>query len=263
MSPELSKNNKSLYLRNQIKSRLPTPSEFLDLEEKALKRIMQLKEVQECPALIVSLRQARSRFKKIGYVFHSIIEVKKDPNLINRQARIAIGAAVTLGQKNKYKLVSYSMSLILNNISKNTDCMALCFQTNGCETKPRIVRRFHFDYDAANLKDHPMFHLQYGGIPEDPFKKYHYCLDKKVVTPRLFFYPMSLSLLLDLTIREFNTELGKKLLSKGEWINIVKESEEKILKPYFDTCYDYFKKAGTREDSHCPSFIQWHYSKES
>ncbi len=242
----------------------PKPDDFLKLEHETLKKMLGIREIQFCYPLFQSIQQAIGMLNSRGYNFFCILNIKNDPNFGEGKAEISIGAKVTIGQNNKYKSVSYSTSLILKNRTYNdTDCHGHCFKNqrlNGV-VKPRIVRRFHFDYDTGDLEDHPMFHLHYGGAPEDLLEKNHYCLLAKLACPRIFFPPMNLALVFDLIIGEYNTVLGKGLLSKGDWKKIIRASEDIILKPYFKLCHEYFEKKGTRMIR--PSFVHWHYGKKS
>lgn len=105
----------------------------------------------------------------------------------------------------------------------------------------RILRKFHFDYDKHGCRNsHPIFHLQYAGEPLPSMDEYseHYddVLNPWLSEPRLFYPPMTLALLMNTVLKEFNTEITEKLLTDGNWRRIVRENEIFAFKDYFEKC---------------------------
>lgn len=249
-----------MNLRRNIE--FPSLRDLLDFEKKVLNRMRIIDEISRCSNLTNSIQQSLGTFeKKKRYSFHCILAISDDKNLKKREAAVAIGVETKTNGGNNIKSVSYCISLILKDKGlKDNYCQRHCFKLNNGAVKPRIIRRFHFDYDINELEDHPMFHLQYGGNPEGSLVNNFYCLEGWLETPRIFFTPMNLPLVFDLVLREFNTELGKKLLKKSEWIKIVRESEDKILEPYFIVCREYFKNSRIRGNS--LSFIHWNCGRK-
>jgi hypothetical protein len=239
---------------------LPKAKEFLDHERKVLKQMLRITEIQSS-ILYKSISQALSLLESSnkGYKFHCIIPIENDPNFEKGDAEIAIGAYVSINKKKRqYEQICYSVSIIIKNRGLDGKyCKKKCFQSEDGSYRSRIIRRFHFDFDTFNKEDHPMFHLQYGGNPEDELEEYHYCLEPWLETPRIFFPPVNLALVFEIALREFNTEIQNSFLEKGEWKKILRDSENLLLEPYIKECYNYFSRSGTRDVS--PTFIHWHY----
>jgi hypothetical protein len=65
--------------------------------------------------------------------------------------------------------------------------------------------------------------------------------------PRVFFTPMSLALMLDMTLREFPDPASTKFRATGEWRGIVREHESLVLLPFFEKCVKAVKQSGATE----------------
>ncbi len=119
-----------------------------------------------------------------------------------------------------------------------------------------ILRKFHFDVTVRNkeptglLQNHPRFHLQYCGemlpymsqmgLREGQLDQLHPWLSE----PRIFYTPMSLALMLDMSLREFPDAASAKFRSTGEWRGIVREHEALMLSPFFQKCVEVINGSG-------------------
>jgi len=56
--------------------------------------------------------------------------------------------------------------------------------------------------------------------------------------PRIFFWPMSLALLIDMALHEFPDEPSTKFRGTSEWRSIIREHEALLLKPFCQKCVD-------------------------
>jgi hypothetical protein len=134
----------------------------------------------------------------------------------------------------EYNFVSYSLTICKNN--------------KGI-VKP--IRRFHFDYAIKRVgQPGPVFHFQFPGklspyVTEigadcsDYDAKYESWLEK----PRLNYFPISFAILLDILFTEFPSQATDKIKRDSRWLGILNKNEEKILKPYINTCQAYLNKS--------------------
>ena len=54
--------------------------------------------------------------------------------------------------------------------------------------------------------------------------------------PRIFFRPMTLALLMNMAFHEFPCQDTDEIKRRGEWQNLVRENERKILVPFYERC---------------------------
>ena len=129
-----------------------------------------------------------------------------------------------------------------NNINRTTHYVAICK-----EGEKKLLRKFHFDYDPLNQnsKSHPLFHLQYAGKLTPRLKEKGIednQLESWLSEPRLFYFPLSLALLINLIWKEFPSLKTSKLSETSEWRCLVKRNEELIIAPFFSGCNSFFQK---------------------
>jgi hypothetical protein len=122
-----------------------------------------------------------------------------------------------------------------------------------------ILRKFHFDVTvgdqppAGRLQRHPRFHMQYCGelipymkelgIRETQLDQLHPWLSE----PRVFHAPMSLALMLDMSLGEFPDAESVKFRSAPEWKGIIREHETLVLRPFLERCLELIKQSGPIE----------------
>jgi len=128
-----------------------------------------------------------------------------------------------------------------------TYCLTVCRIRSAHIT---ILRKFHFDVTGSSdnvkrrLQQHPRSHLQYCGemVPqmatmgcrETQLNQMHPWLSE----PRIFFWPMSLALLIDMALHEFPDERSKKFREKPGWRGLVREQENLVLRRFYQKCVD-------------------------
>lgn len=114
---------------------------------------------------------------------------------------------------------------------------------------PKLVRRFHFDYDLSSVKTNqsiPIFHFQYAGELSPYLKKLgvsNQHMNPELSEPRVYYQPVTLALLLNLVFNEFRNEITNKILQTPEWFALIKANEEKVLKPYYKYCNEFLQSA--------------------
>jgi hypothetical protein len=153
---------------------------------------------------------------------------RQSPNL-----HLVLSAQIALASKNLYGNVSY--------------CLAVCRIRSS---HPSILRKFHFDVvvdagdNPARRQPHPTTHLQYCGdifpclanlgCRRQQLDQMHLRLSE----PRIFFWPMSLALLIDMALREFPDSTSIKLREASEWRDIVRSQEKLVLQPFYQKCVE-------------------------
>jgi hypothetical protein len=132
-----------------------------------------------------------------------------------------------------------------NKSSKISDMSYYMCIVDGTDKPKKVLRKFHFDYvtgRAGQRERHPRFHLQYcGGLPlamknlgiTDELME---LLEPHVDGPRIFFTPMTLGLLMNMAFYEFPCDATEEIRKRGDWQNLVRENEKRILIPFYQKC---------------------------
>lgn len=127
-------------------------------------------------------------------------------------------------------------------------CLAVC-KTRSLA----VLRKFHFDVTASagdghrRRQAHPRCHLQYCGemIPNMQRMGIRqtqlHPLYPSLSEPRIFSWPMSLALLLDMTLHEFPEARSDRFRATPEWQSIVRAHEDAVLRPFFEKCLQVIK----------------------
>lgn len=129
-----------------------------------------------------------------------------------------------------------------------TYCLTVCRIHHA--TRITILRKFHFDIATGSakserrLQQHPRSHLQYCGkmVPQMATMG---CREAQLVElqpwlsePRIFFWPMSLALLIDMALHEFPDERSKRFREQPEWRSLVRKQEDLVLRRFYQKCID-------------------------
>ena len=88
-----------------------------------------------------------------------------------------------------------------------------------------------------------MCHLQYCGEMIPHMKQRMGCQEAQLVQmhaslsePRVFFWPMSLALLVDLAFHEFPDPRSANFRASSEWRGIIRAHEALVLQPFYEKC---------------------------
>jgi len=99
----------------------------------------------------------------------------------------------------------------------------------------RVISRCH--YDTCDKSQYaPFYHLQLHGKPID---NELYWFPHTIELPRFPSPPIDLILACELVVATFFPRKYQQLMEKGEWVNIIKESESYLLDKYFERCQSY------------------------
>ncbi len=219
----------------------PSPSELIKSELRVLNHLMNNPYITEKHSTFAQdtkkyyniNKNSPSGFEFFSYfnIYHAAmlsksgVSARQKPNL-----QLVVAARIEL-TKGKYSNVSY--------------CLAVC---RIRAKHPSILRKFHFDVAIASTdeqvrrQEHPTCHLQYCGemVPhmatmgcrQTQLDQMHPWLSE----PRIFFWPMSLALLVDMALHEFPDPHSVKFRASNEWRGIVRTHEALILRPFYEKC---------------------------
>lgn len=214
----------------------PPPARLLSSERDVLRFLMTNTYITDKHATFAEDAKKyynRNKTDRTGFEFFSYFDVRhsempgkaRSPNL-----RLVVTALIELKNEATYSNVSY--------------CLAVC----RMKAKFPILRKFHFDVTVtsgagqARRQQHPVSHLQYCGkmIPgmkdmgcqEVQLNQMHPSLSE----PRVFFWPMSLALLIDMALHEFPDRHSLSFRGSREWRGIVRKQETLVLRPFYQKC---------------------------
>lgn len=173
----------------------------------------------------------RNKGTKSGFEFFSYLDVSHDQKRKEKPNLRLIVAARIERQAQVYHNVTY--------------CLGVCrIRTLS------VLRKFHFDITIGNgsnparSQPHPMCHMQYCGemipqmqslgVRESQLEIHSPWLSE----PRILVWPMSLALLLDMTLHEFPNPRSEKFRATPEWRAIVRAHENLLLKPFLERCLE-------------------------
>lgn len=140
--------------------------------------------------------------------------------------------------------------LVAPNGPKSKSYAQITYSLVVCRRRARrfpILRKYHFDVALPTAVSHRrkfLFHLQYcgtlspylckQGLTDAQIKPLHPLLSE----PRLFFWPMSLAMLLDAVLHEFPNIKSTKFRQTREWRKIVRANETLLLRRFLQKCAD-------------------------
>lgn len=123
-----------------------------------------------------------------------------------------------------------------------------CWQRDQMDSDWRVARRYHFDIETITENEQdpkPVSHFQSGGNFDGqalPHHDPHYCsspLDK----PRLPHPPMDPLLILHMLATQYDS---LERLIESSWVGFVKESENKLWRPYHKAIVGQYQTESTR-----------------
>jgi hypothetical protein len=173
----------------------------------------------------------RNKSATTGFEFFSYFDVSHLPK--NSQER---------KKPNLRLIVAARIEKDGRHYSDVTYCLSVC-RFRGLS----ILRKFHFDVAADRegqfrQQQHPRCHIQYCGtmIPKmidmGLRETQLNAMNPWLSEPRIFSFPTSLALLVDMTLHEFPEPKSDKFRASPEWRAIIRDHETLVLKPFVDKC---------------------------
>ena len=169
------------------------------------------------------------------------IRLRSDRRAKEKRRRIDVGALVQQ-ENGKIRNASYSLIICRNPTVLNSP----------------IVRKVHFDYEPVAYRNHsepkPSSHLQICG----KFSSHHRLVgydDSRLGAlypdwekPRIPFPPVSLAILLNWLLTEFQSDASAQAILKSPvWRKHVSKAERLMLLPYYTGAVDFFGRAVNKE----------------
>jgi len=228
----------------------PSPNDLTGSELSVLDYLRRNPFIKEKHPQVASAAETyyfRNKSSKSGFEFnshfdtwHALMHPKK--NASGKKGKPDANARLT---------VSVLIQVLDNAFTNITYCLSVCrIRPKSSEAKLTILRKFHFDVAVAGagvagrIQQHPQCHLQYCGemVPymasvgcrTAQLEKMHPWLSE----PRIFFWPMSLALLIDMALHEFPDQDSAKFRSDSYWRGLVRKQEALVLRPFYQKCVD-------------------------
>jgi hypothetical protein len=170
---------------------------------------------------------------KIAYYSYKGVDVKKNFNF----KFVSDFETEIEGKPHKVVL----NALVSGNYEETSYSLGICEQDGSCE----FIRRFHFDYDHDNINRRqkaPISHLQYGGKGGIGFDGKEFNtnrIEDWLSVPRLYYPPINIALLLDVTLCEFHNEHTEKIVENPNWRALILVNEVFILRHYYQILSDH------------------------
>ncbi len=181
----------------------------------------------------------RNRDRRSGFEFNSYFDVWHA-----RMHRGNVGGGGH-GRHTPNARLWVSARIGLNNGALSN--VTYCFAVSRIR-RVTILRKYHFDVTVRSsgsqrgLQQHPRCHLQYCGgmVPhmqtmgcrQTQLDQMHPWLSE----PRIFFWPMSLALLVDMALHEFPDPNSAKFRATNGWRGIVRAHEALVLRRFYEKC---------------------------
>lgn len=106
------------------------------------------------------------------------------------------------------------------------------------------VFSYHLDRDLKGKNPsnevHPCYHFHYGGRKLKDYTNKNFGNSLILDMPRIMHYPMDFILGLDFIVSNFSPDLWKKMRKDNRYIKLIKQSQERVMKPYFGAMAQHF-----------------------
>lgn len=231
----------------------PSPSKLIGSELSVLNYLRNnpyIKEKHPQVAADADKYYPRNKGSRSGFIFHSYFDICH----AQMRSRNAAGGNGGKPKPNARLTISALIDVLQTTFANVTYCLSVC-RIRPANPRPQltILRKFHFDVavDTAltphRSQQHPQCHLQYCGEMV-PYMATVGCrstqLDQMhpwLSEPRIFFWPMSLALLIDMALHEFPDQDSAKFRSDSYWRGLVRNQETLILRPFYEKCVEIIK----------------------
>lgn len=192
----------------------------------------------------------RNLGSRSGFEFQTYLDICHAP-MVRRNSQLVRGRP----EPNLRITLSARIDVKKKAIADVSYCLSVCRLRSWRQTLAlTVLRKFHFDVTTGNgkgsaqLQQHPRCHLQYCGemLPymaalgcrESQLDQMHPWLSE----PRLFYWPMSLALLIDMALHEFPDQRSARFRADNYWRGLVHDQEDLLVRPFFQKCIDVIHK---------------------
>jgi hypothetical protein len=231
----------------------PSADDLIRSELSVLDHLRQnryIKEKHPQVAFAAETYYPRNKGSQSGFEFYCYFDIWHRPMHRKKAAARRKGKA----RPNARLTVTALIELKNGAFTNVTYCLSVCrIKSTAPSLRLTILRKFHFDVtvvsEAAHrrLQKHPQCHLQYCGELV-PYMTTVGCratqLDQMhpwLSEPRIFFWPMSLALLIDMALHEFPDQDSAKFRADSYWRSLVHKQEALVLRPFYEKCVEVIK----------------------
>jgi hypothetical protein len=231
----------------------PSPTKLIESEISVLDYLRSnpyIKEKQPQVATDAEKYFPRNKGSHSGFNFNSHFDICHAPMVWKNDAAGNGGKT----KPNARLTLSVLINVQRTTFTNVTYCLSVCrMRAANPRAQLTILRKFHFDVavhsapTSPQLQQHPRCHLQYCGEMV-PYMTTVGCrstqLDQMhpwLSEPRIFFWPMSLGLLIDMALHEFPDSDSAKFRSDSYWRGLVRKQEALVLRPFYEKCVEVIK----------------------
>jgi|SRR5690554_426322 len=132
----------------------------------------------------------------------------------------------------------------------------------GTNPKTGKIHYLSFHIDRHNGEEtseiHPLYHLQYlQNNKVKPKQQFDYGESMQLDVPRMMHLPMDIILGVSTMLSNFSPSTYSKLVNNRQFVNLCKEYQQKIWRPYFNSIENYWLKNPVEWDAklNCPYLI--------
>jgi hypothetical protein len=227
----------------------PSAGDLIKSELSVLDHLRQnpyIKEKHPQVAIDAQMFFPRNKGSHSGFEFGSYFDVWHGPIDRNRVA----ARSRTNSKPNARLTISARIELERGALTDVTYCLSVCRIQSTLPLRLTILRKFHFDVTVVSdagqhrRQPHPRCHLQYCGEMV-PYMAQIGCraaqleqMQPWLSEPRIFFWPMSLGLLIDMTLHEFPDQDSVKFRLDSYWRGLVRSQEALVLQPFYEKCVE-------------------------
>jgi hypothetical protein len=244
----------------------PSPSNLIGSEISVLGYLRgntYIKEKHPQVALAAEQYYPRNKGSRSGFEFNTHFDIRHE----SMHGRKAAFRSHRVRAPNARLTISARIELNESTLTDVSYCLSLFkLKSTVPPTLGAILRKFHFDVtvvreDAPHRRQpHPQCHLQYcGGMV--PYMASIGCrqaqLDQMhpwLSEPRIFFWPMSLALLIDMALHEFPDQGSTKFREDNRWRALVRDQEDLVLRRFYEKCLEVIRNANRKNQTLADAF---------
>ena len=165
------------------------------------------------------------------------------------------------GDGGKQRKRSIYLGVLVVPARNGRDVARASYALTVCEDNTKlshILRKLHFDFEPVTERKgdeiKPTIHLQLCGeltprLRQEGYEDLHIqSMWPHFEKPRVPCMPMSLAILLNWVLLEFQTDRNAAhILRHPTWRKRVAQAERVLLRPYFKACHDFLSASGSKD----------------
>ncbi len=231
----------------------PTAGDLIESELSVLDHLRQNRYIKENhPQVAVDAENyfRGNKASRCGFEFNSHFDIY---HVQMPGRKVAPGSSGTF-RPNARLIVSARIEVNRGAFTNVSYCLSVCrIQGHLPTARLAVLRKFHFDVTVPGggahqrRQQHPQCHIQYCGEMV-PYMLQVGCreaqldhMHPELSEPRIFFWPMSLALLIDLALHEFPDQDSANFRAENYWHGLVRKQEALVLQRFCEKCVEIIK----------------------